>query len=77
MSRVYNVIDADGHILEPLDLWDKYMDPQYRDRAPRLVVDPKTGKEKLDVEASCSAASRAWAASAASGRARARSRPPR
>src|SRR5437762_2503067 len=27
MSRVYNVIDADGHILEPLDLWDNYMDP--------------------------------------------------
>src|SRR5213082_1791254 len=50
MSRVYNVIDADGHILEPLDLWDNYMDPQYRDRAPRLVVDPETGKEKLDVE---------------------------
>src|ERR1051325_2533856 len=50
MSRVYNVIDADGHILEPLDLWDKYMDPKYRDRAPRLVVDPATGKEKLDVE---------------------------
>ena len=50
MSRVYNVIDADGHILEPLDLWDKYMDPKYRDRAPRLVIDPETGKEKLDVE---------------------------
>ena len=39
MSRVYNVIDADGHILEPLNLWDKYMDPKYRNRAPRLVVD--------------------------------------
>src|SRR5205814_10404891 len=50
MSRVYNVIDADGHILEPLDLWDNYMDPKYRDLAPPLVVDPKTGKEKLDVE---------------------------
>ncbi len=23
MGRAYNVIDADGHILEPLDLWDK------------------------------------------------------
>src|ERR1051325_7600198 len=33
MSRAYNVIDADGHILEPLDLWDKYMDPKFRDRA--------------------------------------------
>ena len=50
MSRVYNVIDADGHILEPLDIWDNYMDPKFRDRAPRLVIDPETGKEKLDVE---------------------------
>ena len=50
MSRVYNVIDADGHILEPLDLWDKYMDPKFRDRAPRLVIDNETGKEKLSVE---------------------------
>ena len=50
MSRVYNVIDADGHILEPLDLWDKYMDPKYRDRAPRLVTENESGKEKLLVE---------------------------
>jgi predicted TIM-barrel fold metal-dependent hydrolase len=50
MARQYNVIDADGHILEPLDLWDKYMDPRYRDRAPRLVIDNETGKEKLSVE---------------------------
>ena len=50
MTRTYNVIDADGHILEPLDLWDNYMDPKFRDRAPRLVIDPETGKEKLDVE---------------------------
>ena len=50
MGRAYNVIDADGHILEPLDLWNKYIDPKFRDRAPRLVIDPKTGKEKLDVE---------------------------
>ena len=50
MSRVYNVIDADGHILEPLDLWAKYMDPKFRDRAPRLVTDNETGKEKLLVE---------------------------
>src|SRR5213075_3032908 len=50
MSRTYNVIDADGHILEPLDLWAKYMDPKFRDRAPRLVTDNETGKEKLLVE---------------------------
>ena len=28
MSRAYNVIDADGHILEPLELWADYMDPK-------------------------------------------------
>jgi uncharacterized protein len=50
MSRAYNVIDADGHILEPLDLWDKYMDSKFLDRAPRLVIDNETGKEKLSVE---------------------------
>jgi len=44
MTRAYNVVDADGLILEPLDLWDKYMDPAFRDRAPRLVVDNATGK---------------------------------
>jgi hypothetical protein len=26
------VVDADGHVLEPLDTWQKYIDPQYRDR---------------------------------------------
>jgi uncharacterized protein len=36
MARIYNVIDADGHILEPLSLWVDYMDPAFRERAPRL-----------------------------------------
>jgi predicted TIM-barrel fold metal-dependent hydrolase len=49
MGHTYNVIDADGHILEPLDIWDNYMDPAYRDRAPRLFVDTD-GKERLRVE---------------------------
>ena len=25
-------IDADGHILEPPDMWEKYIEPKYRDR---------------------------------------------
>jgi uncharacterized protein len=37
MARAYNVADADGHILEPLDLWERYMDPAFRDCAPRIV----------------------------------------
>jgi predicted TIM-barrel fold metal-dependent hydrolase len=49
MIRAYNVIDADGHILEPLSLWTDYMDPAFRDRAPRLVRDAE-GKERLVIE---------------------------
>src|SRR2546427_12437464 len=49
MARTYKVIDADGHILEPVDIWDKYIDPAYRARAPRMIVDTD-GKERLLVE---------------------------
>ena len=49
MARTYNVVDADGHILEPLDLWDTYMDPAFRERRPRFVIDDN-GKERLTVE---------------------------
>ena len=49
MTRAYNVVDADGHILEPLDLWDKYIDPEFRERRPRFVIDDN-GKERLSVE---------------------------
>jgi len=49
MPRAYNIVDADGHVLEPLDLWDQYMGPKFRDRAPRLIKD-KDGKERLVIE---------------------------
>src|SRR6201981_624605 len=49
MTRAYNVIDADGHILEPVDLWDTYMDPEFRERRPRFTID-ENGKERLTVE---------------------------
>jgi predicted TIM-barrel fold metal-dependent hydrolase len=49
MARQYNCVDADGHILEPLDLWQKYMDPAFRDRAPRIIKG-NNGKEQLIVD---------------------------
>jgi hypothetical protein len=49
MTRAYNVVDADGHILEPLDLWDRYIDPEFRERRPRFVID-ENGKERLSVD---------------------------
>jgi predicted TIM-barrel fold metal-dependent hydrolase len=41
-------VDADGHILEPPDLWETYLEPQYRDRALRIVLDDK-GLEELEI----------------------------
>ena len=49
MGRTYNVIDSDGHVLEPQHFWREYIDPQYRDRAPDLIVDDN-GKERLLIE---------------------------
>ncbi|MGH7960569.1 MAG: hypothetical protein ACRERD_01930, partial [Candidatus Binatia bacterium] len=41
---VQGAIDADGHILEPPDLWEKYLEPKYRDRAIRI----RTGSDGLE-----------------------------
>ncbi|MCS6926659.1 MAG: amidohydrolase [Candidatus Binatia bacterium] len=41
------VIDADGHFMEPFDLWEQYLEPQYRARAIRAVNDPATGEETV------------------------------
>ena len=42
-------VDADGHILEPPDLWESYIDPQYRDRALRIRID-EHGLEELEID---------------------------
>ena len=44
-----NIIDADGHMLEPPDVWEKYIDPKYRDRALRIRVGGD-GKEYLELD---------------------------
>lgn len=38
------VIDGDSHFLEPLDLWERYIDPQYRERAVHFRKDPTNGE---------------------------------
>jgi predicted TIM-barrel fold metal-dependent hydrolase len=43
------VVDADGHILEPPDLWERYLEPKYRDRAMRVARDRK-GLEYLEID---------------------------
>jgi predicted TIM-barrel fold metal-dependent hydrolase len=42
-------IDADGHILEAADLWERYLEPRYRERALRLRQDAQ-GSEYLEID---------------------------
>ncbi len=42
-------VDADGHILEPPTLWEEYIDPEFRDRALRIVLD-ENGLEELEID---------------------------
>ena len=42
-------VDGDGHILEPPDLWTRYMEPRYRDRALRIRQDDR-GLEYLEID---------------------------
>ena len=41
-------VDADGHILEPADLWETYLEDKYKDRALRIKVD-NDGFEYLEI----------------------------
>jgi hypothetical protein len=42
-------VDADGHVLEPRDTWQKYLEPSLRDRAIRIAADDE-GVEVLPVD---------------------------
>lgn len=39
------VIDCDSHVMEPADLWQEYLEPEFRDRAIR--IEKKDGVETL------------------------------
>ncbi len=43
-----DAIDADGHVLEPPDLWERYLEPRHRDRALRIRADD-AGLEYLEI----------------------------
>ena len=50
-------VDADGHILEPADLWENYLEEKYRPRALRIQVDDE-GYEYLEIDQTPSKRSR-------------------
>ena len=37
MWKDYKVIDADAHMHEPKDMWERHLEPRYRDRAPKVA----------------------------------------
>ena len=48
-------VDADGHIMEPPDLWERYLEPKYRDRALRLKID-EHGVQYMEIDGKMSMA---------------------
>ena len=37
MWKDFKVIDADAHMHEPEYLWERYVEPEYRDQVPKVV----------------------------------------
>ena len=44
----FSVISADSHVIEPPELWRDYVEPAYRERAPRLVSDADEDRFVID-----------------------------
>ncbi|TFG91704.1 MAG: hypothetical protein E4H11_10440, partial [Myxococcales bacterium] len=42
-------VDGDGHVLEPPDLWERYLEAPLRSRALRVRKDPQ-GLEYLEID---------------------------
>jgi hypothetical protein len=38
MWKSFKVIDADAHMHEPKDMWDRYVEGKYKDRVPRSGI---------------------------------------
>jgi len=39
MYKGYRYIDSDAHVLEPHDMWEKYLEPEFHEWMPRHTVD--------------------------------------
>ena len=37
-NKSFKVMDSDMHVLEPIDLWERYIDPEFKDRAPKGLL---------------------------------------
>jgi predicted TIM-barrel fold metal-dependent hydrolase len=39
MARTIKVFDADGHITEPPDMWEQYIEPKFRNSCPKIFIE--------------------------------------
>lgn len=37
MKNGFRIIDGDGHMQEPMDMWEKYVEAAYRERMPKVI----------------------------------------
>jgi hypothetical protein len=45
MPREMLTVDADGHVLEPADTWQRYIDPKFKDLAGQMFRRSGVGSE--------------------------------
>lgn len=43
-------VDVDSHVAEPGDLWDRYLEPKYRDEHPLRIIETDEGWETLLID---------------------------
>ena len=48
-KRGFKVMDSDIHVSEPPDLWERYLEPEFKDRGPRLAQTDGGGPERIVV----------------------------
>ena len=41
-------VDGDGHVLEPPDLWERYLEPRLRPRALRIRAEGDDAQEAVE-----------------------------
>ncbi|MBC1225449.1 amidohydrolase family protein [Nostoc sp. UCD120] len=53
MLKGYKIIDADSHVIEPPEMWAKYLEPEFRDFAPSsdMKIKGEAISQKISVKA--------------------------
>ena len=50
MKDGFKIVDTDSHMMEPENLWEKYIEDRFRSAAPRMGTAPDSGRRTFLVE---------------------------